>query len=179
MKTINFPGEDDKKTGIGQLEFREIFHSWYDALVNFIYYRSGDISIAEDIVQETFLKIWEMKDEIRMSTVRPLLYTIASNLYINEFHHKNVTLKFANTYTDNKKVSESPEFEYEIKEFDRQLQKALAELSEKNRVVFLMNRIDDLTYYDIAKNLNISVKAVEKRMKKALAHLRKRTDLKF
>lgn len=129
--------------------------------------------MAHDIVQETFLKIWEMKDEIRINTFRSLLYTIAGNIYKNNYQHQKVVLKFANTYTE-KKMSESPEFELELKEFDEQLQNALTELSEKNRVVFLMNRIDDLTYNDIAKNLGISVKAVEKRMKKALAYLQKK-----
>ena len=60
----------------------------------------------------------------------------------------------------------------EEEEFRLRLEKAIAELPEKNRVVFLMNRIDKLTYKEIADQLNLSVKAVEKRMHKALLKLR-------
>jgi RNA polymerase sigma-70 factor (ECF subfamily) len=42
-----------------------------------------------------------------------------------------------------------------------------------------MNRIDELTYFQIACNLNISVKAVEKRMSKAIAFLKERLDVKI
>ena len=66
-----------------------------------------------------------------------------------------------------------------MKEFDLRLQNALALLDEKKRSVFLMNRIDELTYNQIAENLGITVKAVEKRMEKALAFLRKKMDMKF
>jgi RNA polymerase sigma-70 factor (ECF subfamily) len=52
-------------------------------------------------------------------------------------------------------------------------------MDEKNRVVFLMNRIDDLTYNEIAMNLGLSVKAVEKRMGKALSFLKEKLDVKI
>ncbi|MBL7972860.1 MAG: sigma-70 family RNA polymerase sigma factor, partial [Prolixibacteraceae bacterium] len=74
---------------------------------------------------------------------------------------------------------ETPEFEMEVREFDQKLQRVLAELNEKCRTVFLMNRMERLTYNEIAKNLNISVKAVEKRMKKALEHLHKEIEQKI
>ncbi|MCK5463199.1 MAG: RNA polymerase sigma-70 factor, partial [Bacteroidales bacterium] len=56
---------------------------------------------------------------------------------------------------------------------------ALSALTEKNRTVFLMNRIDRMTYQDIANSLEISVKAVEKRMNKALAFLRETLEVKI
>jgi len=51
--------------------------------------------------------------------------------------------------------------------------KALASMPEKQRTVFLLSRTDNLKYREIAEMLEISVKAVEKRMKLALEHLRK------
>ena len=50
---------------------------------------------------------------------------------------------------------------------------AIADLPENQRIVFLMNRLDKKTYKEIAELLDISVKAVEKRMHKALKELRK------
>jgi RNA polymerase sigma-70 factor (ECF subfamily) len=133
---------------------------------------------AEDIVQDTFLKVWEKKDEIRTDTVKALLYRIANNLFLNRIEHQNVKFKFIAEYEGNEYFN-APDFELEMREFDRKLQNALSDLDEKNRSVFLMNRIDDLTYSQIAENLGLSVKAVEKRMGKAIAFLKERLDVRI
>ena len=75
--------------------------------------------------------------------------------------------------------AESPEFEMELKEFNDKLKSAINRLNEKNRTVFLMNRIDGLTYGEIAENLNLSEKAIEKRMKNALDELKKTIEYKI
>jgi RNA polymerase sigma-70 factor (ECF subfamily) len=164
--------------GINQIEFDQIFMDWYNPLRNFIYYKSGDIQVTEDIVQDTFLKIWEKKETIRKETVKSLLYKISNNLFINRIEHEKVSFRFITEYDDNT-YFEAPDFELEMKEFDRRLQDSLADLDERNRTVFLMNRIDDLTYSQIAENLGLSVKAVEKRMSKAMAFLKDRLDVRI
>lgn len=161
--------------GINQAEFDRIFNSWYDPVRNFIYYKTGDVQVAQDIAQETFLRIWEKRNDIKTETVKNLLFTIANNLFLNRLEHQKVSFKFANNY-QGKTVAEAPDYELEMKEFDHTLQRALADLDEKKRTVFLMNRIDEFTYNEIAENLGLSVKAVEKRMEKALAFLRKRIE---
>lgn len=164
--------------GINQVEFDQIFRDWYFPVRNSVYYKTGDMQEAEDITQETFLKIWERKDTINIQTVGPLLFKISRNLFLNSVEHSKVTLKFK---TDYQAIhhSDSPDFELEMKEFDQRLKESLAELDEKHRTVFLMNRIDDLTYSQIAENLGISVKAIEKRMSKAMAFLKDRINAKI
>jgi RNA polymerase sigma-70 factor (ECF subfamily) len=153
--------------GINQIEFDQIFEEWYNPVRNFIYYKSGDLQIAEDITQDAFLKIWEKRESIKILTVKSLLYKIAGNMFLNRQEHKKVLFKFINDYQVNE-FSDAPDYELEMKEFD-----------EKNRVVFLMNRIDDLTYNEIAMNMGLSVKAVEKRMGKALSFLKEKLDVKI
>lgn len=164
--------------GIGQDEFDRIFVDWYCQLRNYVYYKSGDMQVAEDIVQDTFLKVWERKDSIRTDTVKSLLYKIANNLFLNRLDHQKVLLKFTSDFR-NSEYSEAPDFDMEMQEFDDKLKRSLSELDEKNRVVFLMNRIDDLTYKEIAQNLGLSQKAVEKRMGKAIAFLKGKLDVKI
>jgi RNA polymerase sigma-70 factor (family 1) len=164
--------------GLSQEEFDRIFVDWYGQLRNFIYYKSGDMQISEDIVQDTFLKVWERREGIRIDTVKSLLYRIANNLFLNRIDHEKVQLKFASDYATIQYTS-APDFDLEMKEFDERLQRSLSELDEKNRVVFLMNRIDDLTYREIAEALGLSQKAVEKRMGKALAFLKEKLDVKI
>lgn len=170
--------EDKRVAGIDRRQFEHIFQSHYEAIRNYIYYKSGHIQDAEDIAQEAFMKIWEKRESIIRSTVKPLLYTIAGNLFLNRQQHRNIRLRFALQH-DHDGISDSPEFDVEMKEFSERLQDALSALTEKNRTVFLMNRIDKMTYKDIAHALNISVKAVEKRMNKALTHLRETLEVRI
>lgn len=164
--------------GLDKIGFEQLFEAYRDELCHFIYFKSGDIQVAEDIVHDTFLKIWEVRNTVRSDTARALLYTIASNQFSNRYKRQKLDLKFRQSIFDGYSF-ETPEFEMEVKEFDGKLQRVLSELNEKSRIVFLMNRIDQLTYNEIAIRLNISVKAVEKRMKKALEYLHKKIEQKF
>ena len=164
--------------GIEKSEFVEIFNEMHEPVRNFIYFKTGDMEIADDIAQDTFLKVWEKQNEIRRETVKSLLYTIAGNLCKNRFEHQKVVFEFASKYEHADNLI-SPEFELEMKEFNNKLQNAIGTLKEKNRVVFLMNRIDGFTYNEIAQNLGLSVKAVEKRMKNALDDLKKTIEYKI
>ena len=106
------------------------------------------------------------------------MYKIANNLFLNRIEHEKVTFNFVAEHQGDY-LSNAPDFEFEMMEFDKRLQDSLAELNEKNREVFLMNRIDELSYAQIAENLGISVKAVEKRISKAMAFLKVRLNMKL
>lgn len=176
MKVLS--DKDQTETGLNKAGFEHLFDAYYDELQHFIYFKSGDTDVAEDIVQDAFLKVWEMRSTVRVETARALLYTIAANLFSNRYKRMKLNLKLQQSIVEDR-TFETPEFEMEIKEFDRKLQRVLSELNENNRTVFLMNRIDQMTYNEIAAALSISVKAVEKRMKKALEHVRKEIEQKF
>ncbi len=165
--------------GIEINEFTELFNQLYQPVRNFVYYKTGDRDLADDISQDTFSKIWEKRETIRIETVRKLAYTIASNLCKNRFEHQRVVLEFAGNKYNSGGNAESPEFEMELNEFNDKLKTAINRLNEKNRTVFLMNRIDGLTYGEIAENLNLSEKAIEKRMKNALDELKKTIEYKI
>ena len=60
----------------------------------------------------------------------------------------------------------------EMNEYEARLQEVIASLPDGGREVFLMNRLEDLTYQEIADRLGLSVKAIEKRMSKVLQILR-------
>ena len=153
-------------------EFERLFNQYFEPIKKFIYYKIGDVAIAEDLVQETFIKLWERKEEINQETVKSLLYTISSNLSKNHIKHQHVVFNFANK-PNTQNFSESPQQVLEETEFNERLQKAIGSLSEAHRSTFLMNRIEQITYVDIADRLNISVKTVEKRMSIAIKHLYK------
>lgn len=151
-------------------EFEHLFDQYFDSLRRFLYYKTGDIETSEDILQDTFIKLWDQRETIKKETVKSLLYTIASNLAKNHFKHQKIVFDFASRAQEEPK-SESPQQLLEGAEFEQRLQASIADLSEANRVTFLMNRIDGLTYAEIAVRLEISVKAVEKRISNSIQQL--------
>jgi RNA polymerase sigma factor (sigma-70 family) len=155
-------------------EFKNTFDSHFESIRNYIYYRSGDKELANDVAQETFLRYWEKlsgKDD-GSGNVKGLLYKIAGDIFISSYRRKKTAMNFP--AAQNKEESgHSPEEQMTYKELLKTYENALANLPEKQRVVFLLNRMEGLKYHEIAVNLRLSVKAVEKRMKNALEYLRK------
>jgi RNA polymerase sigma-70 factor (ECF subfamily) len=90
--------------------------------------------------------------------------------------HQKVVLQYEKDFSGFDKTNENPEFILEEKQFKNKLLKAIENLNETQRVAFLMHRIDGKKYSEIADELNISVKAVEKRIHLALLELRKEID---
>jgi len=171
--------ENSKITYNTPEEFKSLFDAHYKAIRNFVYYQTGKTDLADDIVQDVFVKIWEMREKIKPETVKALLYKIADNICKNHFKHEKVKYNFVSHADKENQSPENPEYQLVKKEFDRKLQDVLAQMPEKNRVVFLMNRIDEMTYQEIANRLELSVKAIEKRMHEALLYLKEKIQFKI
>lgn len=150
--------------------YRNLFLTLTERLRNYLYYHCGDASLAEDLAQEAFLRLWEHCRKVTPEKAKAFVYRVGYNLFLDGVKHQKVALKFQKQHSEEKAV-ESPEFEYKSKEFEARLWATVAAIPEKSRVVFLMNRIDGYTYKEIAELLEISVKAVEKRMRGALVKL--------
>ncbi len=155
-----------------QSVFTKLFETHAEAVRNLIYYKCGDRDQAEDVMQEAFIKLWDNCKKVIFEKAKGFLCTVANNLFLNQVAKQKVRLEYSKIPRSTKNV-ESPDFVMEEKEFMEKLQKAIAELPEGQREVFLLNRIDKKTYNEIAEMLDISVKAVEKRMHNALKELRK------
>ena len=93
-------------------------------------------------------------------------------MFISKFRRGKLEMNYLNSI-ESDKVDLTPEDELRHKELAENYKKALAELSEKHRTVFLMSRMEGLRYHEIAERLNLSVKAVEKRMHVTLTYLKK------
>lgn len=155
----------------------QVYESLYNKhakdLRNYLYYKFGNLESAEDIVQESFIKLWQKCADVVFEKAKSFLYTIATNMFLNEKSHDKVVLRYQQIPQDDTNI-ESPEFLILEKEYMDKLQKVLANLPNGQREVFLLNRIDKKTYAEIADQLNLSVKAVEKRMHNALLYVREK-----
>jgi RNA polymerase sigma-70 factor (family 1) len=156
-------------------EFKSIFDQYFEDVRRYVFYRSGDENIATDIAQDTFMRIWEKQLKIDPKTVKGLLFKIANDKFISAYRKEKVAFNFFNNFKPSEK-SLTPEDEINYSELKNAYEAALKSMPEKQRVVFLLNRIDELKYKEIADQLGLSVKAIEKIMSLALEHLR--TNLK-
>lgn len=156
------------KSVCDQKNFEEIFNKHSQTLRNYIYYKCGNTQQAEDIVQESYIKLWDNCSKIIFEKAKSFLYTVANNRFFNEIAHKKVVLEHQRKNVSLDRTNETPQFILEEEEFYIKLKKVIADLPEKQREVFLLSRIDKKKYTEIAEITGLSVKAVEKRMSKAL-----------
>ncbi|KAA1243648.1 RNA polymerase sigma factor [Aquimarina sp. RZ0] len=154
--------------------FELIFKAHSKVLRNYIYYKCGDINLAEDIVQESFIKLWENCKKVDYDNALFFLKSVAKNIFLNSVKHQKVVLHYKNTSKKNNTDIVSPDFVLEQQEFYQKVKKVIADLPEKEREVFLLNRIDKIKYREIAILLDISLKTVEKRMHNALVVIREK-----
>lgn len=156
--------------------FGELVKRYERYIVNLVYRTLGYSEDAEDIAQETFIKaftnIKNFKEESKFST---WLSKIAINLCMDKFRSKSskeenleegVWLTIPqNSYYD-------PEETAERLEIQERIRKAVASLPEELRIVFVLRELEDLSYDEISKMLNIPMGTVESRLYRARMKLK-------
>ena len=152
--------------------YTNIFREYSETLHNYLFYKKGNRDLAYDLTQEAFTRLWKNCASVLFNSAKGYVFKTANNLLLNEYEHQKVVLRHQQKPTISH-TNESPEYVLEEKELKEQLEAAIAALPEKQRVVFLMSRIDKKKYKEIAAVLGISKQAVEKRMYNALDTLRK------
>ena len=121
--------------------YSKVFRTYAKTLFNYLFYKTGNRALAQDLVQEAFTKLWQNCAEVAYPTAKGYVFKIANNLLINEYNHQKVVMKFQSIPRSDRS-DENPEFLMEEKEFKEKLETAIAQLPEKQRVVFLMSRIE-------------------------------------
>lgn len=152
--------------------FKALFNTMSRSLRDFIYYKSGDLDSANDIMQDAFFKLWEKCKDVPYEKAKSFIFTTANHLFLNGVKSQKVRLKYRQSNPNSSSHKEDPAYEMEMNEFKAKLEEAIANLPEGQREVFLLNRINKMTYKEIATSLGVSQKAIEKRMSKALIKLK-------
>lgn len=142
-----------------------------EKLRNFIYYKCGDLKRAEDLMHEAFVRLWKNCEKVILEKVTGYLFTTANRLFLNEVEHEKVKLRFEKE-TTNTYHTVDPHYELEEAEFKKILEEAISALPETQREVFLMNKIDKLSFQEIADLQGVSLSAVHKKMYKAMDKLK-------
>lgn len=164
--------QDNPETVCEDTTYHALYQEIAPKLNSFIYYRTGNAATAADTVQEAFLRLWENCAKVLPAKAAAWLFRVAENIFFKSKEREKVIRKYEFRMSGPEPTYASPQEELEEKEFQQQLETALAALPDGAREVFLLNRIDGLKYREIAELLHISQKAVEKRMHRALVSLR-------
>ena len=159
--------------------FEQIFQDDFNRIVGFCLQFVADKEQAKNLAQEAFIKLWLNRSKIEsVNGIRSFLYTSAKSDCLNYIRHQKVISNYQNKKLQiiedelNREVLESFDFDQlEFLELEKMIGQAINELSEKCRQVFMLSRIEGKKNSEIAIELNISVKAVEANMTRALKTL--------
>jgi len=141
-------------------------------IFNLLVFNYGNKQLAEDAVQESYIKLWKNCSKIPIEKAKGYLYTVAKNKMIDFFRSSNSSRKYIRGQKKSFEIK-TPCFVLEEKEFHKELNEVLEKMPEKYRVPFLLNRIEKKKYKEIAEILDTTVKSVEKRIFNALEFLQK------
>ncbi|MBN1117892.1 MAG: RNA polymerase sigma-70 factor [Bacteroidales bacterium] len=156
------------------IEFEQIYHKSFNVLCNKAYRMTNDVNAAKDIVQNVFLRFWNMKDTLIINTKpEAYLYRAVVNETLNYLDKKKrLTIIQDDKEAVNIASGQTTEEEIHFSELQQKVNTLLAQLPPKCRRVFLLSRFENMTYKEIAGFLNISENTVDNHIKKALALFR-------
>jgi len=150
-----------------------LFNDYYTELCRKAYHIVNNKEISEDIVQDVFLKLWDKRNKIVITTS---LGAYLNRMVFNEsisFLRKNKSFLEFFDEIEQTETNHKPDDKIEEKELKTIINSAINGLPPRCKTIFLLSRTEELTYKQIAEQLDVSIKTVENQMGKALKLLRK------
>lgn len=162
--------------------FNDIFKEHYQPFIHFASGYVNDKEVAKDIVSEAFTTFWEKRTQFSEEDNHlAYILTIVKNKCLNHLQHNKTKIRIQKEIDDheawllNLKINTleacDPEFLFS-NEIQQIIDETLLKLSPKTRKIFMSNRYDQLSYKQIAEELELSTKSVEFHMSKSLYQLR-------
>ncbi len=156
----------------------DLFQLHYAGLCRFAYRCVRSRAVAEELVQDVFLKVWKQEQAGQSGRVtKGYLYQAVRNHALDHLRHKRVEEAWATRVRLEPEAAEhkdSPDVVLQSEDLAQAVREAVERLPERCRLVFLLRREQHLSYDEIAETLGISIKTVENQMGRALRHLKAR-----
>jgi len=154
--------------------FEMIFKTYYQPLCRYAYSFLQDKEEAEEVVQSSFINVWEKRNSIAIETsLKSYLYRMVRNACLNVIKHDKIKQQHvAHELAVTEATYESVAQKVYATELESKITEAIKTLPEQCRIVFQLSRFEELKYQEIADQLQISVKTVENHMGKALRLMR-------
>ena len=159
--------------------FRDLFSDYHDTLFRFVIYRVQDSDLAQDITQETFLRVWKNRHSlIPKKSFFSLIARISTNLCYDHFRHMEVRNRHEDKIPEyGKSHYDDPEAVSQANMLQEKIQKIVNDkLPDKCRSIFILSRVEGYSNPEIAAILNLSIRTVENQIYRALKVLKKNLE---
>lgn len=167
--------DDDFDKAINQL-----FNEYYGDLCRKAFRIINNKVSSEDIVQDVFFKLWENRKKIQIQTsLKAYLNRMVFNESISYLRKNKELINFSDNIEIEDVNTNIADKRVEHKELRKIIDSAINKLPPACKTIFLLSRIDELSYKQIAEKLDISIKTVENQMGKALRILRQSIKYDF
>jgi RNA polymerase sigma-70 factor (ECF subfamily) len=151
--------------------FNLLFKSHFKSLCISALLLVKDEKIAEDVVQDVFLKIWSKRNELeQVANITSYLYTSVKNACLDQLRKAKHTDDISEVEVSDEALD--PFHSVRIKELNKHLQEATASLPLQCKLVFEMVYIDGKKYQEVADELGLSINTVKTQLKRALEKMR-------
>ncbi len=157
--------------------FNALFQKYYSSMCHFARQFLNDSEMAEETVQDMFVRIWEKRESLNIeSSVKHYFFRSVRNHCLNQIQHQKIRKQYASMVKESAHQDIDPDQYYVEVDLLKRIEKSIDSLPVKRQEIFRLSREQGLKYKEIAEELKISVKTVEAQMGLALKHLRE--DLK-
>ena len=162
------PINQDRLISGDEREFKSLFDLLYVGMVQRAMFYTNDFTVAEDIVQDVFMRLWEKREELRnVQNIQGYLLFCIRNKCLNCLEHQQVMDKYKQ-YCSQQEIQD----EEDPDSFIEKVGKLLDKLPEKRRKVLEMSVWESKSYAEIASSLGISLNTVKDLVMKGNAFLR-------
>ncbi|MBK8625223.1 MAG: RNA polymerase sigma-70 factor [Saprospiraceae bacterium] len=152
-----------------------MYNNYYGMLCNQVFLIVKDRYIAEDIVQDVFSDIWKKRENLNIhQSFTAYLKKTCRNRTLNYIRDNNIKWEDDSAMDEILDTGLSSDDILSLEQLNLIIQDEIAQLPEKCGIIFSLSRFEDMSYNEIAKSLNISVKTVENQISKALRILREK-----
>ena len=159
-----------------QQAMKGLYEMFYKPLCFYAVRYVASMPVAEEVVSDVMFKIWQNRNKgYRAETFRDYLYTATRNMALNYLKQRQNQRKLSDEWAEQLRyrlIDETPLDMMITEEMQTKVNSLINDLPEQCRKAFLMSRIDDMTYEEIAAQMDISPNTVKYHIKTALQKIR-------
>lgn len=153
--------------------FLKIYEKLSGRVYNFALSSLGNSSDAKDVLQQTFLKFWENREKINLdANYTAYIFSIARNLIYDELRGRLVAYSLDDTKLELAGAGVHPDNELHFKQQQQRVLQIIEQLPDQRRKIFILRKIDNLSYKEIADKLGISENTIDTQLKRSMAFLK-------
>lgn len=162
-----------QKTFSDKSDFENIFKEYFNPLVNFVNRYLNNYENSREVVQNTFVKIWNYRNQIEVKTsTKAYLYQMTKNSMIDFIRSKKNIISVDLTDKQIEFLQETTEDDLDPYIVRQAFETAMSDLKNKPREIFTLNKFEGLTYEEISSHLNISKRSVEDNVARVSKHIK-------